>query len=192
MVVILRIKISQDISTPFNRYKLATMVWHPLEIHVEFLDSMIDTIQHGPFWICSKYFVYLLVPKIRYTYFTMMELGTAYSSQENSETSYETLFELCWYQHFSPEISKFCYIWEWEIKITFQRLTWNLLDFYSVFEDCFNQHVCNLGDVSKTGISRSPNSNCIFTISNYKCLWPHNIYFWHYKHEFYHLYQIVL
>ena len=53
------------------------------------------------------------LPKFCHIYPTMMKLGTVIPYLKKIQKIYksrDTPLEFCWHQHFSPEISKFCYI----------------------------------------------------------------------------------
>ena len=70
-----------------------------------------NPIQDGPFWGCSR--AKNALSKICHTYPTLMKLGTvtAYLKKiQKTHKSRDKPLEFCLRQHFSPEISNFCYI----------------------------------------------------------------------------------
>ena len=95
--------------------------------------------------------------KIRHTYPTMMKLGTVVPYLRKIQKMYksrDTFLEFCWHQHFSPEISKFCYIKKYTYRLEFDRVS-NSFNFSWVFSNYFNKHGYNFDDVSKNNYSRS-------------------------------------
>ena len=73
--------------------------------------------------------------KIFHSYPTMtkLKLGTVIPYLKNPQKIYEsrdTLLELCWHQHFSSEISKFCYIRKYRYKLHFGTELLILLTFF--------------------------------------------------------------
>ena len=84
--------------------------------------------------------------KIRHTYSTMMKLGTVIPYLRKIQKIYksrDTSLEFCWHQYFSPEINSFIYIRKYKYKLHFDALTSNFVNFFWVFEDCFNKDGCN-------------------------------------------------
>ena len=62
------------------------------------------------------------LPKTCHTYPTMMKLGTVIPYLKKIQEIYKTRDtpgEFCWHQHFSPEISKFCYIKKYRHRLHF-------------------------------------------------------------------------
>ena len=62
------------------------------------------------------------LPNICHTYPTMMKFGTVIPCLKEIQKIYEsrqTHPEFCWHQHFSPEISKFCYIKIYKYRLHF-------------------------------------------------------------------------
>ena len=92
-------------------------------------------------------------PKICHTYPTMMKLGTVIPYPKKIQKIYEsrdTPLEFCWHQHFSPEISKFCYIKKCRYRLHFGP-QFNFFNFCWVFKDFLNKTGYNFDDVSKKG-----------------------------------------
>ena len=72
------------------------------------------------------------LPKICYIYPTMMKLDTVIPYLEKTQKLYEwrdTPTEFCWFQHFLPEISKFCYIKKYKYRLHFDTSFLILLTF---------------------------------------------------------------
>ena len=96
-------------------YKLVLPSWCLVGIAAD--DDFINPIQHGPFWSCSW-----MGGGGKKPYPTMMKLGTVIPYLRKTQKIYEscdTPLELCWYQHFSSEISKFCYIRKYKYRLYF-------------------------------------------------------------------------
>ena len=65
-----------------------------------------------------------------------MKIGTVIPYLKKIQKMYEprdTLLDFCWHQHFSPVISKFCYIKKY---IVFLCIISNSFNFFWVFKDC--------------------------------------------------------
>ena len=100
----------------------------------------------------------LPVPKICHTYPAMLKLGTVIpylkkikntkEGQKNIWVPWRTL-KFCWYQHFLPKITIFCYIKKYRCRLHFDSF-----NFYWVCEDCLNKHSYNFDDVNKNGYPR--------------------------------------
>ena len=78
----------------------------------------------------------VLPPKICHTYPTMMKLGTLIPYLKKirkihkSRDTRDTPLEFCWHQHFSSEISKFCFIKKYRYTLYFDTLFLILLIFF--------------------------------------------------------------
>ena len=89
--------------------------------------AAINPIQDGLFWGCSRMGAGPFlpsIPKIRHTYPTMMKLGTVILYQRKIQKMYKSrdiFLEFCWHQHFSSEISKFCYIKKHTYRLDFEK-----------------------------------------------------------------------
>ena len=96
-------------------HKLVLPSWYLVGIAAD--DNFINPIQHGPFLSCSW-----MGGGGKKPYPTMMKLGTVIPYLRKTQKIYEscdTPLELCWYQHFSSEISKFCYIRKYKYRLYF-------------------------------------------------------------------------
>ena len=87
------------------------------------LKKSINPIQDGLFRGCSRIGgPFCPLPKIRHTYPTMKKHGTVISYLRKIQKMYksrDTFFEFCWHQHFSAEISIFCYIKKYTYRLDF-------------------------------------------------------------------------
>ena len=88
--------------------------------------QIINPIQHGLFRGCSRMGAWggfwPPFPKIRHTYPTIMKLGIVIPYVRKIQKifkSRDTCLDFCWHQHFSSEISNFCYIKKCSYRLDF-------------------------------------------------------------------------
>ena len=111
------------------RKKRALLIKEEIVRHTVWTDEItkqvhVNPIQHGFFRGCSRMGrgKKAPLPKILHTYPTMMKLGTVIPYPNKIRKIYEsrdTLFEVCWHQHFLPDISRSCYIKKYLYRLYF-------------------------------------------------------------------------
>ena len=123
------------------------------------------------------------LPKICWTYPTMLKLGTVNTLANEDQKRYgsrNTRLKFCWNQQFFTGNQQILVYQKIQIYIPFRCIISNSSNFSWVFKDCFNKRGQNFDDVSKNGYLR-PSENKDFLE---KRIWHHNFCRWLYQKKF--------